>query len=156
RKAQTRGHTDFWQRRSSRRYRGRRYRHCNLHCSSGGRSKFRGSSPTGKLCRRASGDETRNSDSFSRGVVKRHRASPGANETSLSNQQSSKLLTRAELSYLVNEWRARGDMITLANGCFDLLHVGHVRYLRAAKELGGKLVVAINSDESVARLKGNG
>jgi D-glycero-beta-D-manno-heptose 1-phosphate adenylyltransferase len=44
----------------------------------------------------------------------------------------------------------------LANGNFDLLHVGHVRYLRGAKELGGKLIVAINSDESVRALKGSG
>jgi len=44
----------------------------------------------------------------------------------------------------------------LANGCFDLLHVGHVRYLRGAKALGGKLVVAINADESVRRIKGEG
>ena len=44
----------------------------------------------------------------------------------------------------------------LANGNFDLLHVGHVRYLRGAKELGGKLVVAINSDKSVRALKGEG
>ena len=44
----------------------------------------------------------------------------------------------------------------LANGNFDLLHVGHVRYLRGAKALGGKLVVAINSDESVRALKGEG
>src|SRR5262249_37079653 len=42
------------------------------------------------------------------------------------------------------------------NGCFDLLHVGHVRYLHAAKELGGRLVVAINADESVRALKGEG
>ncbi len=44
----------------------------------------------------------------------------------------------------------------LANGNFDLLHVGHVRYLRGAKELGGRLVVAINSDDSVRALKGEG
>jgi rfaE bifunctional protein nucleotidyltransferase chain/domain len=49
-----------------------------------------------------------------------------------------------------------GEVITLANGCFDLLHVGHVRYLRAAKQLGGQLIVAINSDESVRALKGEG
>lgn len=49
-----------------------------------------------------------------------------------------------------------GDRVTLANGCFDLLHVGHVRYLHAAKELGGRLVVAINSDDSVRALKGEG
>ena len=44
----------------------------------------------------------------------------------------------------------------LTNGCFDLLHVGHVRYLRAAKQLGGKLVVAVNSDASTRGLKGEG
>lgn len=54
----------------------------------------------------------------------------------------------------VEAWRAAGERITLANGCFDLLHVGHVRYLHSAKELGGRLVVALNSDESVRSLKG--
>jgi rfaE bifunctional protein nucleotidyltransferase chain/domain len=44
----------------------------------------------------------------------------------------------------------------LTNGCFDLLHVGHVRYLRGAKALGGKLIVAINSDASAHKLKGEG
>ncbi|HYA23136.1 MAG TPA: adenylyltransferase/cytidyltransferase family protein [Terriglobales bacterium] len=53
-------------------------------------------------------------------------------------------------------WRRAGERVTLANGCFDLLHVGHVRYLHAAKKLGGRLVVAINSDESVRSLKGQG
>lgn len=68
----------------------------------------------------------------------------------------SKVVTRAELHRLVAKWREAGEQITLANGCFDLLHVGHVRYLRAAKALGGKLVVAINSDDSVRVLKGVG
>ena len=54
------------------------------------------------------------------------------------------------------EWRRAGEPITLANGNFDLLHVGHVRYLEGAKALGGKLVVAINSDASVRALKGEG
>lgn len=53
-------------------------------------------------------------------------------------------------------WRRDGDRVTLANGCFDLLHVGHVRYLHAARELGGKVVVAVNSDDSVRALKGEG
>jgi rfaE bifunctional protein nucleotidyltransferase chain/domain len=56
----------------------------------------------------------------------------------------------------VADWRRAGDRITLANGCFDVLHVGHVRYLRAARELGGKLVVAVNADASVRALKGEG
>ncbi len=67
-----------------------------------------------------------------------------------------KILSREELCSRVEEWRRAGDPITLANGNFDLLHVGHVRYLRGAKALGGRLVVAINSDESVRALKGEG
>lgn len=67
-----------------------------------------------------------------------------------------KILTRTQLLERVEQWRLAGERIILANGNFDLLHVGHVRYLRAAKALGGKLVVAINSDESVRALKGEG
>src|SRR5271163_4632194 len=67
-----------------------------------------------------------------------------------------KILSREELKQRVAAWRREGDAITLANGCFDLLHVGHVRYLQAAKELGGRLIVAVNSDESVRHLKGEG
>jgi rfaE bifunctional protein nucleotidyltransferase chain/domain len=68
----------------------------------------------------------------------------------------SKILSRSELRQRVEEWRRAGERITLANGNFDLLHVGHVRYLHGAKALGGKLVVAINSDDSVRALKGEG
>ncbi len=67
-----------------------------------------------------------------------------------------KLLSRDELRHRVEEWRRKGESVTLTNGCFDLLHVGHVRYLRAAKHLGGRLIVAINSDDSVRKLKGEG
>jgi len=67
-----------------------------------------------------------------------------------------KILSRSELLRQVEEWRRAGERITLANGNFDLLHVGHVRYLAGAKALGGKLVVAINSDNSVRALKGEG
>ncbi|MCU1331763.1 MAG: D-glycero-beta-D-manno-heptose-7-phosphate kinase [Candidatus Angelobacter sp.] len=56
----------------------------------------------------------------------------------------------------VREWRSAGEKIILTNGCFDLLHVGHVRYLRAAKQLGGRLIVAVNSDASTRALKGEG
>jgi D-glycero-beta-D-manno-heptose 1-phosphate adenylyltransferase len=65
-----------------------------------------------------------------------------------------KFFTRDELARRVAQWRQSGDQIILANGGFDLLHVGHVRYLSAAKQLGGRLIVAINSDESVRTLKG--
>ena len=67
-----------------------------------------------------------------------------------------KILDRDQLRGQVAEWRRGGDRVILANGCFDLLHVGHVRYLHAAKQLGGRLVVAINSDDSVRALKGAG
>jgi len=67
-----------------------------------------------------------------------------------------KILNRAELQRRAAEWRRAGERITLANGCFDLLHVGHVRYLHAAKKLGEHLVVAVNADETVRKLKGEG
>src|SRR5215831_5526779 len=53
-------------------------------------------------------------------------------------------------------WRRAGKRVVLANGCFDLLHVGHVRYLQAARGLGDALIVAVNGDASVRRLKGPG
>jgi len=62
-----------------------------------------------------------------------------------------KLRTLDELPALV-----RGSKVVLANGCFDILHVGHVRYLQGARQLGETLVVAINSDRSVRALKGEG
>lgn len=67
-----------------------------------------------------------------------------------------KILTQAELAQRVQQWRKDGDKIILTNGCFDLLHVGHIRYLRAAKQLGGKLIVGLNSDASARALKGAG
>jgi D-glycero-beta-D-manno-heptose 1-phosphate adenylyltransferase len=72
------------------------------------------------------------------------------------SKTTDKIVARADLAALVAEWRGQGEQIVLANGCFDLLHVGHVRYLSGAKALGGKLIVAMNSDESVRRLKGEG
>jgi rfaE bifunctional protein nucleotidyltransferase chain/domain len=68
----------------------------------------------------------------------------------------SKIFDREKLQRQVAQWRRQGDPIILANGAFDLLHVGHVRYLHAAKELGGRLVVAVNADASVRALKGAG
>lgn len=55
---------------------------------------------------------------------------------------------------LIEEWRQQGETIVFTNGCFDLLHIGHVLYLEEAKALGSKLIVGINSDASVKRLKG--
>ncbi|MGH9643281.1 MAG: adenylyltransferase/cytidyltransferase family protein [Terriglobales bacterium] len=74
----------------------------------------------------------------------------------MSKSKHPKVVSRAELRRRVQAWRRAGERVTLANGCFDVLHVGHVRYLHAARELGGKLVVAVNSDNSVRALKGAG
>lgn len=67
-----------------------------------------------------------------------------------------KILGRSQLAEQTKQWRTAGEKIILTNGCFDLLHVGHVRYLHAAKALGGKLVVALNSDASARAIKGEG
>jgi rfaE bifunctional protein nucleotidyltransferase chain/domain len=67
-----------------------------------------------------------------------------------------KLKSIAELRRTIAALKAEGKTVVLANGCFDLFHVGHIRYLRAAKAKGDILVVALNSDRSVRRLKGPG
>jgi D-glycero-beta-D-manno-heptose 1-phosphate adenylyltransferase len=68
----------------------------------------------------------------------------------------SKIVTRDHLRELLVEHRRRGQKIVLANGCFDTLHVGHTRYLEGARREGEILVVAVNTDSSVCRLKGPG
>lgn len=67
-----------------------------------------------------------------------------------------KLKSLARLSRIVREEKKRGRRVVLANGCFDLIHAGHVRYLRHCKTAGDVLVVALNSDASTRRLKGPG
>ena len=67
-----------------------------------------------------------------------------------------RVLNREQLKSKVAEARERSTRIVLANGCFDVLHVGHVRYLAGARELGDILIVGINSDEQVALQKGAG
>ena len=66
------------------------------------------------------------------------------------------VLSREELTKRVAAAKAEGARIVFANGCFDVLHVGHVRYLAGARELGDMLIVGINSDEQVAIQKGAG
>lgn len=65
---------------------------------------------------------------------------------------ATKIVTRAALRRRVSARRRAGDRIVFTNGCFDLIHPGHVRYLRAARRLGDALVVGVNSDASVRRL----
>lgn len=69
---------------------------------------------------------------------------------------STKIISRHEVRALGEDLRREGRAIIFANGCFDLLHAGHIRYLRGAKELGGALVVGVNSDRAVRELKGKG
>lgn len=72
------------------------------------------------------------------------------------SQNTSPILDRDELIAEIEKRRRSGESIVLANGCFDLLHVGHIRYLAAAKALGDCLVVGVNSDEQARKLKGEG
>jgi len=67
-----------------------------------------------------------------------------------------RVMSPAEAERVARKWREEGQKIVLANGLFDLLHVGHVRYLKGARALGTRLVVAVNGDRSAARLKGPG
>jgi rfaE bifunctional protein nucleotidyltransferase chain/domain len=69
---------------------------------------------------------------------------------------SAKIISRAEVSALGDRLRREGRRIAFANGCFDLLHVGHVRFLRGAAEQEGVLVVGVNGDRAVSTLKGTG
>lgn len=69
---------------------------------------------------------------------------------------SAPILNREDLVARLADARGQGSSIVLANGCFDLLHVGHIRYLSGAKELGDVLVVGINSDRQAHALKGKG
>ncbi len=66
------------------------------------------------------------------------------------------VVTEAKLLALVAEARARGERLVMTNGCFDLIHPGHVAYLRRARQRGDRLIVAVNDDASVRRLKGDG
>ncbi|HXK62035.1 MAG TPA: adenylyltransferase/cytidyltransferase family protein [Acidobacteriota bacterium] len=68
----------------------------------------------------------------------------------------SKLKTLPELKRIAEEARKAGRTVVFANGCFDLIHVGHIRYLQAAREMGDILILAVNGDSSVQELKGPG
>jgi len=71
-------------------------------------------------------------------------------------EPKSKLKSLQELKRLIREAQSRGLLVVFTNGCFDLLHVGHIRYLQAARAFGDLLVLAINSDASVRAIKGPG
>lgn len=65
-----------------------------------------------------------------------------------------KIFTLPQLQEQVNAWRDQGRKIVFTNGCFDLLHLGHVDYLEKARKLGDKLVLGLNTDASISRIKG--
>ena len=66
----------------------------------------------------------------------------------------SKIVDFSEIRNLVSKWKSDGNRIVFTNGCFDVLHFGHVSYLAEAKDLGDKMIIGLNSDASVKRLKG--
>lgn len=67
---------------------------------------------------------------------------------------ASKIVSLDKAIKLVKTWQSEGNTIVFSNGCFDLIHLGHVDYLEKARNLGDKLIIGLNSDESVSRLKG--
>ncbi len=70
------------------------------------------------------------------------------------SQIESKIQTPEQLATTLNKWRAAGEKIVFTNGCFDLLHYGHLHYLAQARDLADRLVIGLNSAASVRRLKG--
>jgi len=65
-----------------------------------------------------------------------------------------KIATQEELKERVKSWQSQGHKVVFSNGCFDILHLGHIDYLEQASQLGDKLVIGLNSDDSVKALKG--
>ena len=67
---------------------------------------------------------------------------------------SQKIVDRKGLKVLMIDWQRSGEKVVFSNGCFDILHLGHIDYLEKARNLGDRLVIGLNSDDSVKRLKG--
>lgn len=76
------------------------------------------------------------------------------NDNSLWNIIEAKIFAIEQLKKRIGIWKLRSNQIVFTNGCFDLLHPGHVKYLADAKSLGDRLIIGVNSDDSVQRLKG--
>ena len=71
------------------------------------------------------------------------------------NKLKAKIFNIKDLTKVINEWRLNGNKIVFTNGCFDLIHLGHLEILARSADLGDKLVVAINSDMSIKKIKGS-
>lgn len=67
---------------------------------------------------------------------------------------ANKIKTSDELISLIRQWQESGEEVVFTNGCFDILHLGHIDYLEKSRALGNKLVIGLNSDSSVRRIKG--
>ncbi len=72
----------------------------------------------------------------------------------MKRNEENKLLNQTEALRKVQAWQAAGEKVVFSNGCFDILHAGHASYLAAAKKFGDRLIIGLNSDASVRRLKG--
>lgn len=70
------------------------------------------------------------------------------------NPTKLKIVTRKEAEILLKKWKKEGQKVVFTNGCFDILHLGHIDYLEKSRNIGDKLVVGVNTDSSVSRLKG--
>ena len=71
------------------------------------------------------------------------------------NKLKAKIFNIKDLSQIIKEWRLNGDKIIFTNGCFDLIHLGHLEILARSADLGDKLIVGINSDMSIKKIKGS-
>jgi D-glycero-beta-D-manno-heptose 1-phosphate adenylyltransferase len=76
-------------------------------------------------------------------------------DMSLWDLVKAKICIQTEAKKCINHWKKEGNELVFTNGCFDILHYGHLRYLAEARDLGTKLIVGVNSDASVKRLKGS-
>lgn len=70
------------------------------------------------------------------------------------NEILNKIVTLDEAKQIVESWKQQGEKVVFTNGCFDIIHKGHVYYLAQAHDLGSKLILGLNTDESIKRLKG--
>lgn len=71
-------------------------------------------------------------------------------------ETKTKIKSKEQLNDLVKSWQSRGDKVVFSNGCFDILHLGHIDYLEKARSFGNRLIIGLNSDNSVRKLKGEG
>ena len=69
-------------------------------------------------------------------------------------KEAEKIIKKSKLKNTLNKWRAEGKSIVFTNGCFDVLHLGHIKLLSESKKLGDKLIIGLNTDKSIKKLKG--